>query len=216
MDKMKAVLKNSFFSFWFFSIFVVVLGISAAVIQYRSSFSGGLATESIEFANFGAYIGGIFGPLVSFLTLLAVLKTVYLQRDLLDTQKEEFRSLMALQGEAALKQDQQITLAKVESERARVESYQTTILNVIESFGDQFRREADGMADTIHKIIGTGIDARNMKNIDLLMEKKKFKEEKIQDLLLLAFEVSVKDFESIKDIRAVFGPRIREIVVNEN
>jgi hypothetical protein len=216
LNKAKSVVKEGLLSFWFFSVLAIFLCVFFAVFQYRSMFGGGLANTSIEFANFGAYIGGVFGPLVSFVTLLAVLKTVYLQRELLTVQKDEFRSLLVLQGDAALKQDKQILLAKVEAERSKVESYQSTILNLIETFSSQFRREADGMADTIHKIISSGTTSQNIKNIEILMERKRLAEGKVHELLLLAFEVSVKEYEDIKEIRSVFGPAISKILLGDS
>lgn len=80
-------------SLWFTLFFVACSGVYIAFSIYRQQFGGGYSPTSGDWSAFGSYIGGVLGPLVSFLTLVAVVRTVYLQRELLDAQREEALAL---------------------------------------------------------------------------------------------------------------------------
>ena len=134
-----------------YSVLFVVIAVVIAILIYRFKIGGELASKSDEWSNFGTYIGGVLGPLISFVTLLAVLKTVYMQRDLLETQKNEFTDLSA-------KQDQQLVLAKTEAERAKVQAYQTTVLNVLESFSAEFKDDARELAVSASNVASRGLN----------------------------------------------------------
>lgn len=200
---------------WFlvFSVTCVALGMIVAVLLYRAQFGSELALTSVEWSNFGGYIGGIFGPVISFVTLLAVLQTVYMQRELLDTQKKEFTELLKLQSDAALKQDEQLAHAKSESDRARVQAYQTTILNVVESFSAEFRLESNEMLAAAEKAVSGGRPF-----LDGVREEASYKaraneaRKKVAAFKVLAVELSVTEFEGIQEVKAKFAPRMLEII----
>lgn len=86
-------LSEKLLSFWLFILTLGAAGVGVAIYVYRLKFGGGLSAEAANWSTFGSYVGGVFGPLFSFLTLLAVLKTVYLQRELLSNQVKEFVKL---------------------------------------------------------------------------------------------------------------------------
>ena len=79
--------------FSLFLVVVVIVSVVLAVVLYRQSFGSGLSLEPNNWSAFGGYMGGVFGPLISFLTLLAILKTIRLQKELLDTQRTEFEAM---------------------------------------------------------------------------------------------------------------------------
>jgi len=50
---------------------------------------GGAMPSSLEdWANFGTYVGGIAGPLLSFVALIAIVRTMHLQRETLELDRE--------------------------------------------------------------------------------------------------------------------------------
>ncbi|PIO96032.1 hypothetical protein CBI55_03660 [Pseudomonas syringae] len=199
MKRIRLELKKSLISFWFVSVFAVFICLFFAVFQYRSAFNGPLATNSVEFANFGAYVGGIFGPLVSFVTLLAVLKTVYMQRELINAQNE------------------QITLYEGESNRARVQAYQTALLNVIQGFVNEFRLDsneslvaADKASSTEGSVLDSlRVEAEHRKNANEGRQK-------IAALTILALELSVSEFESVEELKEKFKPQMLKIFYPED
>lgn len=62
---------------------LLVLGCTVAAYILLGGFGPAFSPNSIEWANFGNYFGGVAGPMLSFLALLAVVWTVRLQYDLL-------------------------------------------------------------------------------------------------------------------------------------
>ena len=210
--------RDRYLSFLLFSVFGVALAVLVAVLLYRLQFGSSLAATSSEWSNFGGYIGGIFGPLVSFVTLLAVLKTVYMQRDILETQKKEFTELMAHQRSAALKQDEQLLHAKSEANRARVQAYQATILNVVESFSSEFRLESNEKLAAAEKAGSDGSSILN--SITVAASYRASADEarkKVAAFKVLALELSINEFADVEEVKAMFVPRMQEIMdgVNE-
>lgn len=117
--------------FWFFSSASIVVSFVIAICAYRLKFGGALSDNSSDWSNFGSYMGGIFGPLVSFVTLLAVLKTVYLQRELLDAQREEFDRMNAVQQQTFEAQLNQNSSIAEDAKRKRVSEFQDTVLQLL-------------------------------------------------------------------------------------
>ncbi|WP_414926157.1 hypothetical protein [Pseudomonas zeae] len=99
---------------------------------YRDIFSGDFSTNSQDWSAFGSYIGGLFGPLVSFVALLAVLKTIELQKELLDTQNREFQAMHVLQNKTFDSQQDQIDEAKKNSRIEAVERLKDVLIGAIE------------------------------------------------------------------------------------
>lgn len=189
-----------------YSVLFVVAAVAVAILVYRFKIGGELASKSVEWSNFGTYIGGVFGPLISFVTLLAVLKTVYMQRDLLETQKNEFKDLSA-------KQDQQLVLAKAEAERAKVQAYQATILNVIESFSIEFRHDANELSIAAEKAHIAGANILDSVNTAASYKARAdSSREKVAQFKILALELSINEFTNTDEIKSRFGPEMMRIL----
>lgn len=204
-------------NFLVLSIAAVALAMIVAVFLYRSKFGGGLAVTSVEWSNFGGYIGGIFGPLVSFVTLLAVLKTVYMQRELLDLQRNEFKSLMAIQREAALNQEEQLRHAKSETDRARIQAYQATLLNVVESFRGEFRLDSNEMLAAAERAMSAGSNIlEGVREAASYRSRADEARQKVAAFKLLALELSVNEFANIDELKEKFVPRMMQILYSED
>jgi hypothetical protein len=67
----------------FSTLGLVALVLTIAAYPLFGQFGLPFSTSSGEWANFGTYLGGVAGPLLSFLALIAVAWTVRLQYDLL-------------------------------------------------------------------------------------------------------------------------------------
>jgi len=68
---------------------LLVLVLTIAAYPLLGHFGFPFSTSSNEWANFGTYLGGVAGPLLSFLALIAVAWTVRLQYDLLRRDSEK-------------------------------------------------------------------------------------------------------------------------------
>jgi hypothetical protein len=200
-------------SFWFFIVGLAAIGVGTAIYAYRLSFGGGLSSEVADWSAFGSYAGGVFGPLISFLTLLAVLKTVYLQRELLDNQSAEFIKLDANQKASAEKQDAQLVIAKEELDLARAQAYLTTQLQLVETLIEHYRREADGLGDALKMIVDeVGYSGKTIEATKEPLEKKHVAEQKIADLIALSLELSVFEYSSVEEIRKTAGVKILKVM----
>ncbi|WP_122510189.1 hypothetical protein [Pseudomonas viridiflava] len=129
----------------FLLVMVVAVGFAmvVAVCLYRFQFGGDFAESSDKWSDFGGYVGGIFGPLVSFVTLLAVLKTVYMQRELLDAQKSEFEHMNALQQQTFESQLNQMTNAASDARVLQVSAAQDTAIKVVDQHISIYERVWD-------------------------------------------------------------------------
>lgn len=200
-------------SFWFLIVATAIAALVVTIYYYRLTFGGGLSPDASDWSAFGGYIGGVFGPLVSFLTLLAVLKTVYLQRELLDAQANEFLKLDRHQKEASCKLDEQISIAKSELEISKAQAFLSTQLELLETLRDHFRREADSMGEAALKILEhEGFSSQHAKLAEEPIQKKEIAEQKIADLISLSLKLSVMRYSSVEEISKVSGPEMLEII----
>lgn len=151
MTGAETLTRDRFISFLLYSVAGVVIAIIIAVCLYRSKFGGELAAASAEWSNFGGYIGGIFGPLVSFVTLLAVLKTVFMQRELLDAQKSEFELMNALQQQTFDSQLNQMTKAASDARILQVSAAQDTAIKVVDQHISIYERVWDRHNDSAYR-----------------------------------------------------------------
>jgi hypothetical protein len=67
---------------------LVLTGTIGAYVLF-GGFGPTFSPNSVEWANFGSYLGGVAGPMLSFLALMAVVWTVRLQYDLLRRDHEK-------------------------------------------------------------------------------------------------------------------------------
>ncbi len=206
-------LKRSIFSFWFLLVCIVFVCAFFASYYYWTVFGSQLSTNSSDWSAFGSYFGGVFGPLISFCTLLAVLKTVYLQRELLNAQKDEFRAMNSMQSESLEAQSEQLDLARAESKQSEVQSYQTSQINLIEMFiGKQIRM----VSNFEEQITATKIASISMS--EKLSALNKFHLGKVKannsanSLLVLAFEISITQFSDAGEIKALLAEKLPSIL----
>jgi hypothetical protein len=66
---------------------VILLGTIGAYL-WLGGFAPTLSNHATDWANFGTYVGGVAGPLLSFLALIAVVWTLRLQYELLQRDRE--------------------------------------------------------------------------------------------------------------------------------
>jgi len=216
---MSETLRNSsdkIAGYWAFIVFVAVCGVVLTVLAYRMKFNGGFSSTSADWSSFGSYVGGVLGPLISFLTLLAVIKTVALQRELLDSQRTEFAKMDAHQQAASTAQHQQLLAAKAELDATRAQAYLATQLQFLETLRAHYKREADGLADVITRLIDTnGFNAAAQIAAEEPLSKKQIAEQKIADLIGLSLELTLKEFSTITEIKKACAPKLLKIMYGD-
>lgn len=65
------------------------IAVLAGTIATYIGFGGAIPHRPTEWANFGIYLGGVAGPLLSFLALTAVARTMHLQRAALELDRSQ-------------------------------------------------------------------------------------------------------------------------------
>lgn len=80
----------------------------------------------------GSFFGGIFSPLISFATLIAVIITVALQKEIISTQKREFECLVILQNDTLSAQREQLEQAKTDSKSISLSESKKLYLGLFE------------------------------------------------------------------------------------
>jgi uncharacterized membrane protein len=73
---------------------LVVIGVTAsvvAIVTYAVHFRGPLSNSVAEWGQFGDYVGGLLNPIFGFLGLVALLATLYLQRQQLQGSLQELK-----------------------------------------------------------------------------------------------------------------------------
>lgn len=124
-------------------VLTVLFFVIASARIYTQVFDGALSHEPNSWSAFGSFFGGLFGPLISFLTLLAILKTIQLQRELLDTQRAEFEAMQGLQARTLESQLAQIDRANVEADRRVLEEFRLSLIRLVEKYTKDIVAECD-------------------------------------------------------------------------
>lgn len=86
----------------------LILFAAIVVATYWHTLDRKLSGNPADWEAFGSYIGGVIGPSVSFVALVALLRTIVLQRDALAMQREQFSKMMSAQDEVLVSQTKQL------------------------------------------------------------------------------------------------------------
>lgn len=193
--------------FSLFLVVVVIFSVLLAIVVYRQSFSSGLSVEPDNWSAFGSYIGGVFGPLISFLTLLAILKTIGLQKELLDTQRTEFEAMQALQIRTIDAQILQMQHASADSDRKILEETRINLLKIIDNVSSGLRDECETKRKKFDLLLQWAVDGKaNGRTEDIKKGAETIRgyEGRLASLMLLYGEVCFKDFSDIVSMRKHF------------
>ena len=192
---------------------VLLIGLAAVVsivvvfVLYKLNFSGGFSKSSDQWSDFGGYFGGVLGPVVSFLTLVAVLKTVLMQREMIRLQNETFKSQIA-----------QVDRLKKESSKAALNSRRSDVIGIL----DRVERLLTNSLDSMFREVNNGVEAlKNTKpgaNFDKLAKSVSQLQERIPELQArreklhsLLFRVSMLDYKNIAEFDGEFVQKMNDI-----
>jgi uncharacterized membrane protein len=204
VKKIVKMILSVVFSFWFLCCFSVFLSFVVAVVLYRMVFSGELSVESNDWGNFGGYIGGVFGPLISFVTLLAVLKTVYLQRELLNAQRQEFERMNVLQQKTFDAQLKQIKSSSDDSRELQVSASRDTAIKVIEQQILMHQRVFDRKNEHIMKnkeTLGRSVGGPDRAMYQKLLRERALEKDFIDGLVALSIKIATTEYVSVGGVR---------------
>lgn len=159
-------------------LFALIVFVLLVVFFYLSVFNNGLSPKSDSWADFGSFIGGLLGPAISLVTLVALLRTI-------DLQLEQSAHFVA------------------DGFSARLAEYKTTQLQMLdqqilmfERMLDRYDLEGERIFN-LPRVEGSSRDD-DLKQIDKNIEEA---EEQVGRLIRLSVEISLGDYESIDELR---------------
>ncbi|CEL28672.1 hypothetical protein [Pseudomonas fluorescens] len=185
-------------------ILIFSLLVIAAVV-YLSIFNNGLSKAPDNWSAFGSFFGGVFGPVISLVTLFAILKTIDLQKQLLSTQRKEFDDLSKLQRDSNDVQVEQAGFSKLSD-------YKSHQLQLLDQQITMFERMHDRYSKEVEQI-KLEQDFLNMKAAHLrgLNSSLQETDKAASDLVRLSIEISLGDFESVEQLRNRVSERLGTI-----
>lgn len=207
-------LKKYVLSLWFFSVVLVLCSVLITILLYRFNVGVEFSKNPNDWSGFGSYVGGVLGPLVSFVTLLAVLRTVYLQRELLDSQRTELERMSNLQNDTFNAQEARSKALSVEAVRSRVADYQDTVLQLIDQQLSIQQRIVDLMDMEEQKTASNkalGWDSRNQAENNI-RERRANAMKTVELLSRFSMDIAIHEYESFSQLRELVTKRLTEII----
>lgn len=178
----------------------ILISLLIAVLFYRHAFSGPLSLSSNDWSAFGSFFGGIFGPLVAFITLIALLQTIRLQRKLLAIQQNEFKKLFDLQNETYKTQCKQLEQAEEQASTSYISSYQSTSLRMLEqqiSLNQSIIERCTKNSYDLIDRLALKKPGATQEQIDKLLLQKEHSERIINELSQLVIKLSLQEYKSL-------------------
>lgn len=204
-----------------FSIMLVgVVGIAVvlSVYYYRTAFAGGLSSQTDNWSAFGTFFGGVFGPLISFVTLIAILKTIGLQRELLQTQQHEFDAMQRIQIQTLTSQLNQVKKSDDQASAQVFEDGRNKLLTMLDRYIEGLTRELEQKRQRFDLLAQWMMDGKAPgRQDDLMKADQKLKQLDQQEvgLVLLYDEIIFGEFESLEDMKNHFRRELRNIFAEE-
>ena len=186
------------------SIFVFTL--ITTVMIYRTKFSGDLSAKSNVWSDFGSFFGGVFGPLVSFLSLVAILKTIQIQKEILSTQRREFEKLIAAQNDTTAIQHNHLLAAEAQVKNEKIANFITTNIKMLEQQINLEQSIIKRCNESLAQLKELALNGADTSQLDepskLFISKIKESEKTIKILSKISIQISLGEFESIEDVKS--------------
>lgn len=179
------------------SQFDVVVNVGLAIIFallgsllyfYFNVFDGDISRKPDSWSAFGSFFGGVFGPVISLVTLFALLRTIQLQKELLVTQSTEFDALSALQSE-------QLSETKLSDYKTHQLQLLHQQVSMFEQMQDRYNKEGEMIAAT-KDFYGTRTTAILKLNKAIAET-----EDAISKLIKLSIRVSLTTYTTVDQVR---------------
>ena len=176
-------------------VFVVSVGL------YVKTFNGGLSSQSNDWSALGSFFGGVFGPAISIVTLIALLKTLKLQHHTLISQKADSERVISLQKESYDAQAEQLLLAKAELNSAKVADFKNSIIRVFEQRITYFQYAQADALNRINALSALGETPDVIEAMQKIAESTVSFKKELEKLLKASLQLSFKEFDSIQEVK---------------
>lgn len=195
------------------SKFVNVLGGAAVIacflvcIFYMVNFPSGISSSTTRWSEFGGYLSGVLLPVISFLTLAAILRTIYLQREMIKLQDDTFKA-----------QIEQAERLSKEAAQAKIDNRKSMILSVIDRVVASNIRDAESLSKVraeslqlLSKIEDSNAKVDAAFDISRLQERIQEVDKKRLSLDEVFYIVSMTNYSSVEQLQSDYEQRMNAI-----
>lgn len=213
----KEVVKDGYGLVLWLSIAGLLASLLVSIYYYRQAFGTTLSSDPNYWSAFGTYFGGIFGPLVSFVTLIAILKTIKLQSTLLETQNHEFSVMQEIQMKTLASQQELADRSLRDAERQEIENCRLNLLAMLDRYIDQAQKRLESMTRRFDMLANWMLEGkardRGIDFIDISKMLEGIKDELIS-LNLLMVDLNFDEFKSTDEMRIFFKVEMEKHFAN--
>jgi hypothetical protein len=152
--------------------------------------------------------------MVSFVTLIAIIQTIKLQRALLENQSTEFAKLHNLQVQTLNSQEAQLTHAKELAEQEKISNYKHTLLTVIAQRIELHQKIIDRATNGASFLLNEQSKEPRLiiePQFSANLETKESYEKKVNAFHELAITIAITKYNSIAELDREFGKAYLEI-----
>lgn len=192
----------------YLSIFGIFIGLAISIYFYHSAFGGKISTTSNDWSAFGSFFGGLFSPTVSFVTLVAILVTIKLQKRMLENQAAEFSKLYQMQTKTVEAQEEQLLHIKSSSEFEKIMTYKQTLLTILAQQMDLHQKIIDRCSSSAVYILETQMEKPKLNlgmELDETLNKKEKSEKKLSGLANLSITIAITKYQSTSQLDEHFS-----------
>ncbi|UVK96497.1 hypothetical protein [Pseudomonas sp. B21-048] len=176
-------------------VFVVSVGL------YLKTFNGALSSQSGDWSALGSFFGGVFGPAISIVTLIALLKTLKLQHHTLMSQKADSESVISLQKKSYDAQAEQLLLAKAELNSAKIADFKNSIIRVFEQRITYFQHSQADALNRMSALSALGETPEIIGAMKKIAESTVLYKNELEKLLKCSLKLSFEEFNSIQEVK---------------
>ena len=199
-------------------VFVAVMAFAIVILLYRWKIGESFSSVPNDWSIFGTYVGGVLGPLISFLTLIAILITITLQRKLLLLQESEFAALYKLQVDTFDSQRQQVLQISNDAERSRQADVKNSFLKSIERLDFNTIRDIQRLESSRANSMEALKHCKNNSEVDevsrgITLLSSRIDELEVRKLKLDAFmlDLTLTEYATTADLQERFHSEIQTI-----
>jgi hypothetical protein len=212
--KQKEVVKDGYGLVLWLSIAGLLAALVVSIYYYRQGFGTTLSSDPNYWSAFGTYFGGIFGPLVSFVTLIAILKTIKLQSTLLETQNHEFSVMQEIQMKTLASQQELADRSLKDAERQEIEACRLSLLAMLDRYIDQAQKRLEATIMRMDRLAEWVLDGKaNNRGQDLndIADIVTGIRRQIGDLNLMLVDLNFNSYSSTVDMRNYYSAEIQKV-----
>ncbi|WP_454846108.1 hypothetical protein [Pseudomonas farris] len=195
----KKLSRSQFDRVLIFGLICIFALLAVLLWSYFSVFDGAISKKADSWSAFGSFFGGVFGPVISLVTLFALLRTIQLQKELLITQRSEFESMGAMQVD-------QLDATKLSDYKSHQLQLLYQQVSMFEQMQDRYNQEAERISSKSTEFYGTKSGA--LRNMDEAIQST---ETAIGKLVQLSIVVSLARFETIEQVQEVVSQGLKNI-----